>query len=222
MPSPLRIPESHEAPLLRLASMPAERRAKLLHAIRSATAVLDPDDFISRICTETQSDDKAVGEIVRMLLSMYLASDRRRESFPERVVEAAKELWKEDAELVIWSSFSTDLTEILKCHDSLGVIAKVVDLRSEYARVYCSARVLTDVRPIFGRNPDDAPLGAAIVHTLRITYHDGDDSKDFHVALDSPDLQQLRQLVDRALKKEVTLGTEIEKTSMRVLEWGAE
>lgn len=222
MPSPLAIPESHQAPLLELASMSTDMRSKLLNAIRSATAVLDPDALISHISKETKLDNKVVDKIVRMLTSMYLASDRIRGSFPKRVVEAAKDLFKEDARSVDWSSFSTYIEEVLNCHDSLGVIAKVVDLRHEYPRVYRSARILTDVRPIFGRDPDDAPLGAAIVHTLRITYDAGDDRKDFHVALDAADIQKLRQLADRALKKEATLGSEIEKTNMRFLEWGGE
>jgi len=37
---------------------------------------------------------------------------------------------------------------------------------------------------------------------LKLAYHEGDDSKEFFVALDTEDLRHLRDLIDRAITKE--------------------
>lgn len=222
MPSLLTIPEAHRKPLHLLALMSNESRAILVDTIRSATAILDTEDLILCICDQTDLGREEASPISRMLMSMYRVADQTREAFHEQVIETARGIFHEDANSIDWSSFSKDLADILDCHDSLGVAAKVSELRREFGRLFCSARILSDIRPVFGANPEGVPLAAAIIHTLRVTYHDGDDHRDFHVAMSAADLLQLRHLVDRALKKETALSTEIAKTDMRYLEMEAE
>lgn len=88
----------------------------------------------------------------------------------------------------------------------------------DYDRVFRDARILTDIRPVFGMDPTAGPLAGIVIHTLRIDYHEAGDHPSFHVALDTGDLRRPWELVERAIKKEASLKTEIEKTSMKYLE----
>ncbi len=215
MPSAVKIPEAHRKPLRDLAALSGDVRTRLVESFTTGPAVLDSEVLIAGGINATGLDPGVVRPMVSMLLSMYRAAEGSRETFAEKVVEAAKSVLKaEDQGEIDWGSLSNDLGAILGCHESLGLAAKALDVRSEYGRLFCGARILTDVRPIFGIDPGRSPLAATIVHTLRLTYHEGTDHREFHVALDAADLQQLRELVDRARRKEETLKSEIEKTTM--------
>jgi len=67
-------------------------------------------------------------------------------------------------------------------------------------------RILTDVRPVFEPSaPEAAPAGAVIVHTLKISYRGDNSAKDFFVALDSEDVRQLTEQLERARSKAESL-----------------
>ncbi len=60
--------------------------------------------------------------------------------------------------------------------------------------------MLTDIRPVFGVRPE-APQAAVIVHNLRIHYHQGGAHRDFLVTMDSQDIQDLIDTLERAKVK---------------------
>jgi hypothetical protein len=70
----------------------------------------------------------------------------------------------------------------------------------EYENVYYKSRTITDIRPVFSTEIDSVEA-ALIIHTLRIHYHIGAAHKDFYVALDTNDLQQLIDVLERAKVK---------------------
>lgn len=216
---PITIPKGHRKVLRELAEMSPADRQKLIEALSGSPVAIDTKDFISHVSKRADLSEERASPLVWMLISMYRASKGEPQPFAEEVVEAVKDLQDEpDASERDWSGLGGDLAKILSLHDSLGLTAKIGDVRTEYGAVYCSGRILTDIRPIFGTDPDSAPMAAAIVHTLRITYHAGESHKDFHVALDARDLRQLRDLVERAAKKERALKQQIGKTEMQYLE----
>lgn len=216
---PIKVPSAQEEPLRLLAQQSEDRRA-LLAALRAAKGLIDPSELISAVVKESKLKEELVSSWVRMLLSMYLGAAESHAVFADEVCAIVEHLIRDPAErdVVDWSGFKADLEALLACDESLGVTAKALSVRSEYAAIYCRARIVTDVRPIFGPDPTTAPLAAVIVHTLRITYHDGDSHKDFYVALDAGDLRQMRELAERASKKEASLKAEIVRTRMRYLE----
>lgn len=216
---PITVPKGHRTVLRELAEMAHADRQKLIEALSASPAMIDPKDFISHVAKQADLTEEQASPLIWMLISMYRASKGEPQPFAEEVVEAVKNLQEErDASEKDWAGLGDDLATILSLHDSLGLAAKITDVRTEYGSVYCSGRILTDIRPVFGADPDSAPMAAAIVHTLRITYHAGESHKDFHVALDARDLRQLRDLVERATKKERALKQQIKRTEMQYLE----
>lgn len=216
---PIKVPESQEEPLRTLATMAPDDRKKILEAIQSAQASIDPADFMSHVENATGLESKTVRPIMRVLFSMYRVSVEAEKGFFEDVANEAKKLVGEPAsDDVDWGAFTTDLEAMIGCDDSLGVTAKISALRSDHQRVFCSSRILTDIRPVFGDDPTKSPRAAVVVHSLRLTYHVGDTHDDIFVALDAEDLRVLRNHCDRAMKKELALNEQIRRTDMTLLE----
>ena len=72
--------------------------------------------------------------------------------------------------------------------------------------VLLSARILTDLRPVFtSKNP--ASLEACtVIHTLVMEVREGAEPKTVHIALDTKDLTNLRTDIARAEQKEKILN----------------
>jgi hypothetical protein len=98
--------------------------------------------------------------------------------------------------------------------ESLDVAGKAVALHAEQANLFCTARILTDARPVYGDNVDAPPSAMIIVHTLKIDYHteDGRRIHEFYVALGSRDIDTLRAALDRAEKKAKSLRSVISQS----------
>ncbi len=99
--------------------------------------------------------------------------------------------------------------------ESLYVSSKATDVLFDCPAHFISARILTDVRPLFD---DDANIeGTTIAHTLRIDYHEARDFKRFFVALDASDMDSLVKTLERAKRKNVVLSDYVTKTGVRIV-----
>lgn len=103
--------------------------------------------------------------------------------------------------------------------DSFSLASKASLLQLEHEHRYCTARMLTDIRPVFGANPAEAPQAMMINHVLRITYHqDEETTKEIYFALRRHDLTELRGLIDRAEIKEQNLRKVLSVTKAKLLD----
>jgi hypothetical protein len=57
-----------------------------------------------------------------------------------------------------------------------------------------------------------------LIHNLRIAYASSEGSRVFFVAMNSTDLQGLREVIDRALQKEEGFRLSLQDGGMRVVE----
>lgn len=219
---PLRIPPAFKTPLANLIAMSTKDRQQLTEIIRAVPPGQDRATLAARIVSETELDKERAGGIVSMLMSLYrVIQDTPIDEFIEEVCDAVRTSGRVEGKEVDWSSFKQDLTGLLSSDETFGVTAKALDIRKRQAHVYCEARILTDIRPVFKMDAADGPTAAFVTHTLRISTHDkGDFStvKDFFVSLDADDLKELRRLVDRAITKEAGLKSLIEDTHVAYLE----
>ncbi len=89
-------------------------------------------------------------------------------------------------------------------------ISKGYDLATDDERTFCDARIITDLRPVFGTPIEDGPKGTVIVHLLKIGYHEGAKRhQSFHVALDSRDLKELKRVIERAEHKAAAIKSKL-------------
>ena len=103
--------------------------------------------------------------------------------------------------------------------DAFGVIAlKAKELQTQAERVFVEARVLTDIRPIFGEDVLESPTGMIIVHTLKIVTHEGTGHKEFFAALDAEDITALKKTLERAEEKAKSLKGLLDKSGLKSID----
>jgi hypothetical protein len=105
---------------------------------------------------------------------------------------------------------------------SFAAFSKAVDISQESDRLLHVSRVITDLRPIFGERAGTEPLGAVIIHTLRLDYFEQSEVKTISLALNSRDLAQLKRTVERAQAKETTLSGLLKRVELAEFELSGE
>jgi len=101
------------------------------------------------------------------------------------------------------AEFEKRLARLLQIKN-LTLASKVRRLETDFPKTFHDALVVTDMRPVFDR-PEERPVGAAITHTLEITYHEDGEHKDFYVVLDAEDIETLKKVLQRAEAKASSL-----------------
>lgn len=92
--------------------------------------------------------------------------------------------------------------------NALNIAAKAVVLLGEHERLFCSARIVTDARPIYGKKVSEPPDAMIITHILKIDYHAvGGSLAEFYIGLGTNDIKELRGVLDRAEEKAGSLQT---------------
>lgn len=113
-------------------------------------------------------------------------------------------------------AFEKFLGDVLVSHSSLGVGAKATRLMLEHERVFVLSEIFSDIRSVFAQDDvEELPVTAIITHSLKIHSHiNGGRPDDIFFALDIDDLLQLKEAVDRAIRKHDTLSKMIEKLNI--------
>lgn len=84
--------------------------------------------------------------------------------------------------------------------------AKAIDVATSSERNFHTARIFTQIRPIFGEDVHNPPIGAAVLHELHIhTLTEDDSERTFVTALSAQNIALLKQLIERAIAKEASL-----------------
>jgi hypothetical protein len=97
------------------------------------------------------------------------------------------------------------LASLLSSKD-LAALGKAVDLARESNRLLNDARIVSELRPVFGEDMTAEPPGAVILHTLRLNYMEEGERKTMSLTLNSRDLIQVKRAVERAQIKQNTLS----------------
>lgn len=215
----LQIPPRFEDSLVDFLSMSRDVREIFMEAIQTAPIMLSQRKLAKHIAPKIKLDKNKIAGIVAMLASLYRTmEDTPIDEFVDDVYDAAITLEKISTIEIEWDDIKKDFKTALS-NDSFGVTSKAMDILGHYPNTYCSARLVTDIRPVFGQNTNECPPASFVVHTLRISSHQDDsDTKDYYVTLDSQDLHELRRIIDRALMKETTLKSVIDDTKMQYID----
>jgi hypothetical protein len=95
----------------------------------------------------------------------------------------------------------------------LRLIAKARDVTTDHDRAFLSARIFTDLRPIFDKNAT-VISASSVVHTLAIHHHQNENHKDFYVALDDNDVETMIEVLQRAKQKSLLLRQLADKAAI--------
>jgi hypothetical protein len=204
----LRIPQEDLPALSTVAGLQSSQLDRFIDAVNSVPPNRDSAALAKLIAKKIPS--VPVDRLIRVLDMLQTLYDIRElsgvsaETFCEDLIDSIRS--NPDAQLSKRQLpkirlFFEKILEI----GNLRTLAKASRLQRDGERLYCSAKILTDVRPVFKTDPSERPEGAVVTHTLKMGYHEGSAHKEFHVVLDTGDLVALNDAVSRALAKDKTL-----------------
>jgi hypothetical protein len=217
MPS-LRIPEQYLPGLQALTSLTPDALDALAAALASAPQTLQWNRLVQTLGesfpAEAQSELPLIIETLVALYSVRAVLELSLDEFLTGLMEGVSAAGLE-------GNLSPDavarLRKLLEV-PALIILSKARHLLNEYEHVFCSARILTDLRPVFPSEIEGSPVAALVVHTLRIHYHDSGQLKEIYLSLDDDDLQTLGTVVGRAEEKAARLREWLRATGTTALD----
>lgn len=219
----LTIPERYAPGLVALRQLPEDKMREFLSALSVVTPSLNPNTIVSNISSSAKSiPPSELEQMTFAVVSLYAAldySDLEAGPFVEEICRAMAESNRKDLNFEGDSDRNRfkDRLQNLLAIDSFSIASKALSLRREYDHIFCSGRILTDARPVYGPDVSVAPRAAIIVHTLRLAYHKTDDLEEFYLSFDDEDLKELKDLLDRAERKSKSLGAALVATGIDVI-----
>ena len=156
------------------------------------------------------------------LLSLYVAKagyGKSARQVAEDVADAIKGPGPDDESISESqaSVFCSRLEQLLSI-DALDASSKATALQAEYQNLFDMARVLTDMRPVFPSDPGSPPVGAVIVHNLKIQFIASGERKEMFFALDHTDIDKLIETLTRAKAKAQTLNKIASSSALGIIE----
>jgi hypothetical protein len=204
----LRIPEEDIPALAVIKALPEASARALADALKSAKPSPDTSEMAARISKKVPSIPmEQLSSILDALYTIYYIrelSGVEPSTFLEDFMEGVQNVPQLKAGKQGMARLRGRFEQLLSTN-SFNLLSKAKRLQRDGERLYCDAKILSDIRPVFNRNPTSRPLGAVVTHTLRLGYHESGDHKEFRVILDSVDLDVLADVVFRAKAKDETL-----------------
>ena len=202
----LKVPERYFEGLAKILLLTDEAFQELLVALAKLPTKLYPKDPLMKAISGVRDiPPDSAGIITDAVLSLCMnraRSDKNTLDYVSEVTQSIEESGSKTLKLSIETQgvLRSRFAKILDVKP-LAVSAKATNLFFEYERSFSSARVLTDIRPIFNAKVDSPPDAAVVVHTLSVHYYQDGEHKEFFVAVDDDDVQILLDALERAKVK---------------------
>src|SRR5262249_10137123 len=155
-------------------------------ALEKAKPALTPPTLAQRIADEAGVQADAALDLLFALCNLT----RTVEGFEAAERADASEIlfraiFDDDKDAPERSRFDERLKRILNCK-SIQITSKALGVLNANPNSFCSARTLSELRPVFGEAELD-PEAALIVHQLKLVYHVGpgaNDRQEIFIAMD--------------------------------------
>jgi hypothetical protein len=219
----LRIPEQHHSTIRRLDELDRPSVDAIVAAIETCKPTFLMGAFVKALSKRAGLTRDEAEAYIEVLVAFYVARDSvglAIGSFLDQLVYAAKTQITDGDEGSprSWEGLRRNLRRLLALDKPLGVSAKALGVMTDHANIFRNARIISDLRPVFGSDPVRTPVAATIVHTLKIQFNEKGGGRAFFVALDTNDLKRLRSVVERALIKDRALRRFITTSELSFLD----
>lgn len=210
----LKIPAEEIPAIVKMCNLPESAIDELVAALSSSTVVPDSEEMAAQVASSVPSIPiQDLTTILDTLYSLYHIREMSEVS-PQRflhdLVHGIRSARSKELEAAIKTLGGTrpirDRFQKLLTIDALSAVSKAVALQRSGEHLFCEAKILSDIRPVFPVG--DAPVrptGAVVTHTLKLSYHEEGEHKTFFLIFDSDDLEQLRKTIKRAQDKDKIL-----------------
>ena len=209
------IPDRYEEGFKKISSIEEEIFKDIIEGLSSSPLVSSLNELSASIAKSEDINEEDVSEMFLSAGSLTPIIDT--EDILDEISEDVTVIAIEEKLIDERSrkKFKTRLNSLLR-NKQLFYASKVNALMTEYGNVFLQSRIVTDIRPVFGINPEDVPEAGIIIHNLHIHYQDDSEGahKDFYIALDSNDIKNLKAALVRAEAKERSLQILYDKTGL--------
>jgi len=196
--------------------------AKFVQAIESAAPTLLVSTLAEKVAGISGLEKGQARDFLMMFGSMSRSrssSEKNVESFLKSVRQSAIDAGVISANEMEahWPKAAKHLAAVLNA-PAIQIAAKALAVMTSNERMLCTARVVSDIRPIF--SDDLEPTACVILHQLKLSFHeqgDYDNVAETFVAVDYDHLRTLQKAIDRALKKHGKLKAMAAAMNLRVL-----
>lgn len=170
----------------------------LVLALEEATLTVNTRTLASELAPKVSAVSQSeLEEILPALLSFCLLRDQSEASTAESAEDVSHAVQADDEAREHTKARFIKLLNL----DSLNVIAKSGSLQINRERWLLRVQLLTDIRPVFGINPENPPRAAMVAYTLKLTYLEDGAEREFFVAVESDDISDLLDQLERANSK---------------------
>lgn len=179
--------------------------------------MLDLAAYVKETAPKLKSISDDPEELIQTLISLNVSRAHSDTSVAEFVGDVLETL--EESDLVNSSNKEDAQVRLSKLLSvaSLGVTAKALHLQLDHERLLSYVRILTDARPVYGTNVNAAPDAVLITHTLKLSYYQDGKPIDIYIAIDSDDIANFEQVIERAKSKATSLSKIFESSKIRVV-----
>jgi hypothetical protein len=220
----LTVPAGYHPGLAKLMILDSEVAERLFSAAEAAPLVLNHYRLIEMITLKVDDIPEAdLEEIVQVLIGLRETMRVNHISpgvFAGDICEAMAEARIPEMNPADWETgVSEKRLERFLGIKSFGVCSEATNELRDNERMFSGAKVITDIRPVFGPTLGADPVAILLVHTLKIQYRDSTERlAEIRVAMDCGDLLALRQTLDRALAKVQSLEPVLDRTNIPFLQ----
>lgn len=216
----LSIPTSDEKPLGELTNLPGTSLSRVVSTLSEARALLPVSELASLVAERAGLSLPVAERSVRLLVTLYLVAATYPSSgeFLQELFAAMVASGREN--LKFSPERATELKNFFESALSSRTLiasARALEVTQEFQNRFCEARVFSDLRPVFVPGPEPKPVGAVITHTLKLTYHEGDETREVFITLDARQVNNLKDSLEEALSNESALRISLGPTQLPLL-----
>ena len=218
MPLISSIPTRFKKGFTELATLNDEQMTALQAALSEVPSSAYIEKLVDGIAEKKGLEKSVIEEILTSIAGMipFLEEDNQIEEIVDDTVAICLH-----EQLVGERQLSTlrDRLLLLLREKKIFYAAKAEDLLYETENLFISGKIISDIRPIFDLDPEQAPEAGLVMHTLHIHYRAdaAGPHQDIYFTLDGTDIQALIAILVRADKKEEALKVTLKKAGMNNL-----
>ena len=204
--SNIRIPEEHQQSFVAISMLSDSAVTELFSILETVPLALEQKSAVEKALNNSTYDFPTnVFDIVNVLFSIYSAlayTNKTIEVFVTDIVESIDNIQIEGYTYTSKEkgNLRKNLTTLLSI-SSISTVSKATGVLFDCENILRNARILTDIRPIFGYGEDDSILASVIVQTLKLEFVKDDEEKEFFINLDEQDIDNLIGILQRAKRK---------------------
>ena len=205
----LRIPKEDKPSILAISKLNEGTIQKLSDLIKHTASVSEAGttrSLLSPLLADLNIEKHE--EIAGVISTLYRVKAMREVPTDEFVDDICNGMELKEPE---YSKLKNNLQALLGIEE-VTLVSKAWNLQTENERLFCQARIITDLRPVFGPDINQGPKAMVITHALKLGFHRNsteDSHEDIYVSLDADVLNALQEIIERAKAKAKILKSTI-------------